>query len=124
MSYEPTVWKAGDTVTSAKLNKMEQGIASSSSNSGGVLIVEKVMNNNITTLNKTWQEIYDAFPAVFIYESEGNLDKTNIPIARVYFDEVYTVLDGALFNPKKFTCIVPNDYPVQTDVAEGGLVAK
>lgn len=28
MSYEPTQWKAGDTVTSAKLNKMEQGIAS------------------------------------------------------------------------------------------------
>lgn len=28
MAYEPTNWKAGDTVTSAKLNKMEQGIAS------------------------------------------------------------------------------------------------
>ena len=27
MSYEPTTWKAGDTVTSAKLNKMEWGIA-------------------------------------------------------------------------------------------------
>ena len=27
MSYEPTNWKPGDTVTSAKLNKMEQGIA-------------------------------------------------------------------------------------------------
>ena len=26
MSYEPTNWKAGDTVTSTKLNKMEQGI--------------------------------------------------------------------------------------------------
>lgn len=29
MSYTPTQWKAGDTVTSAKLNKMEQGIAAS-----------------------------------------------------------------------------------------------
>lgn len=27
MTYEPTQWKAGDTVTSAKLNKIEQGIA-------------------------------------------------------------------------------------------------
>lgn len=26
MSYEPTNWKAGDTITSAKLNKIEQGI--------------------------------------------------------------------------------------------------
>lgn len=29
MSYEPTQWKAGDTVTSAKLNKLEQGVADS-----------------------------------------------------------------------------------------------
>lgn len=27
MSYTPTLWKAGDTVTSAKLNKIENGIA-------------------------------------------------------------------------------------------------
>lgn len=27
MSYTPTEWKSGDTVTSAKLNKIEQGIA-------------------------------------------------------------------------------------------------
>jgi len=27
MAYEPTTWKAGDTVTSAKLNKLEQGVA-------------------------------------------------------------------------------------------------
>ena len=26
MSYTPTEWKSGDTVTSAKLNKIEQGI--------------------------------------------------------------------------------------------------
>ena len=34
MSYEPTNWQAGDTVTSAKLNKIEQGIAN-----GGIRIV-------------------------------------------------------------------------------------
>ena len=34
MSYTPTNWKAGDTVTSTKLNKMEQGIAASG---GGLL---------------------------------------------------------------------------------------
>ena len=37
MSYTPTEWKAGDTVTSAKLNKIEQGISNNSSN---VLMVE------------------------------------------------------------------------------------
>lgn len=35
MSYTPTNWKAGDVVTSAKLNKMEQGIAAG----GGIRIV-------------------------------------------------------------------------------------
>lgn len=27
MAYEPTTWKSGDVVTSAKLNKLEQGVA-------------------------------------------------------------------------------------------------
>ena len=34
MSYEPTNWKSGDVVTSAKLNKLEQGVSG-----GGVLKV-------------------------------------------------------------------------------------
>lgn len=52
MSYEPTNWKDGDLVTSAKLNKIEQGIAAG----GGVLIA----HDENGTLDKTWQEIYDA----------------------------------------------------------------
>lgn len=36
MSYTPTTWTTGDTITATKLNKMEQGIA----NSGGCAIVE------------------------------------------------------------------------------------
>lgn len=40
MSYEPTNWKAGDVVTSAKLNKMEQGIAAS----GGIRIVSLLIS--------------------------------------------------------------------------------
>lgn len=34
MSYTPTEWKSGDVVTSAKLNKLEQGVAA-----GGAYIV-------------------------------------------------------------------------------------
>lgn len=59
MSYEPTNWKDGDLVTSAKLNKIEQGIAAG----GGVLIVHEDENG---MLDKTWQEIYDA-DACIIY---------------------------------------------------------
>lgn len=54
MSYTPTNWQTGDTITAPLLNKMEQGIASAGG--GGVLMV------NITggVLDKTWQEIVDA----------------------------------------------------------------
>jgi len=39
MSYEPTNWKSGDTITSAKLNKIEQGIASGGGGGGGALLI-------------------------------------------------------------------------------------
>jgi len=58
MSYEPTTWKSGDTVTSAKLNKMEQGIA----NAGALVVTD---TNG--TLDHTFQEIYDAAPLVALY---------------------------------------------------------
>ena len=45
MSYTPTNWKAGDTVTSAKLNKIEQGIVSA----GGANIL--VANCNLDSSN-------------------------------------------------------------------------
>ena len=54
MSYEPTNWKAGDTVTSAKLNKLEQGIAAASGG-GGVLVVH--FDTNTLALDKTYSEI-------------------------------------------------------------------
>lgn len=34
MSYEPTVWKTGDIVSSEKLNKLEEGVAGAGSGSG------------------------------------------------------------------------------------------
>ena len=58
MAYTPTVWQAGDTVTVAKLNKMEQGIASC----GGVYLVN--IGESETTgdpiLDKTAAEIWAA----------------------------------------------------------------
>lgn len=50
MSYEPTVWKDGDLVTSAKLNKLEQGVTAASN---GIFIV----NDNENVLDKTYAEI-------------------------------------------------------------------
>ena len=63
MAYEPTNWKAGDVVTSAKLNKMEQGIA----NTGSVMIVETTFGKGSDAYDvyfetdKTAEEIKTAF---------------------------------------------------------------
>lgn len=55
MAYEPTNWKSGDVVTSAKLNKLEQGVA----NAGGLIVG---MDTTNMTLDKTYREIADAVP--------------------------------------------------------------
>ncbi len=52
MNYTPTNWQTGDIVSSQRLNKLE----------GGVKDAYEVMviNDDDGTLDKTWQEIYDA----------------------------------------------------------------
>jgi len=107
MSYEPTTWKSGDTVTSAKLNKMEQGIANAGGG-GGALVVHVVDE----TLDKTWQEIHDAAPLVWIGE-EG----VYIPLYSVYEEEGYYCAtfsrpqqDGNIFHT--FIATSADGYPV------------
>lgn len=57
MTYNPTNWKTGDVVTSAKLNNIEKGITNS------VLVVDLDVENQ--RLDKTAREIVDAGIAVF-----------------------------------------------------------
>ena len=87
MSYEPTNWKAGDTVTSAKLNKMEQGIA------GGVNILLVSENEGTSTLNKTWQEIHDADVAV-VSKSYDGVKTWGFVQAAGFAEEHYIVVVG------------------------------
>ena len=70
MSYEPTTWAAGDTVTSAKLNKMEQGIATV--NNSNILFVNMIIEDAVNfTLDKTWKEIYEASQSGFVIAKES-----------------------------------------------------
>lgn len=57
MSYTPTNWKAGDIVTSAKLNKIEQGVAAS-----GELVMPTYTTSDWETFtcNMTFSEIASA----------------------------------------------------------------
>lgn len=69
MSYDKNTWATGDTITAQKLNHMEDGI----SGAGGVLVAIAIYDEqtDITTLDKTWQQIHDAPLAVFNWE-EGD----------------------------------------------------
>ena len=115
MSYTPTTWKAGDTVTSAKLNKMEQGIA----NGGGTFVITASVGlDSTSTLNKTWQEIYNAAEThqniVLIYTSDSH-------IAYQYFLEIYVQSEsycvrflernGSELTTVEWTALSANAYP-------------
>lgn len=72
MAYTPTVWQAGDTVTAAKLNKMEQGIASG----GGVYVVNiTTVGDNTQQLDKTAAEIWAAAQSSMVIgrSNEGDM---------------------------------------------------
>lgn len=108
MAYEPTVWKSGDVVTSAKLNKLEQGVASG----GGVLTVHEGEGK---VLDKTWQEIYDAGFSVLELSVGG---RTYGVLAQIVeSDEDYVVVYvtlGQTLRPQIYVANSADGYPVYT----------
>ena len=93
MSYTPTEWKTGDVVSSQRLNKLEEGVE------GAYEVM--VINDTLDTLDKTWQEIYDAMAQgkmcvvrVALGESGGPISiKTVTSVAES--DGKYNVIVGA-----------------------------
>lgn len=69
MAYEKQTWQCGDTVTADKLNHIEDGIAECCG--GSALEVTATIQTSDITLDKTWQEINDAFPNVAITLKQG-----------------------------------------------------
>lgn len=121
MAYEPTNWKTGDVVTSAKLNKLEQGVAAGS----GVLVVHEAYDESAGTytLDKTWQEIYDGIGAgvgyfIFFASADAGVD---VEHRRLYF------FSDAYYEPRESAYVVktlgfteyfadaPDDYPVRVE---------
>ena len=87
MAYEPTNWKAGDTVTSAKLNKIEQGIAGGAN----ILIINEVPEDDLLVLDKTWQEINNAEIAFVIQPFQ--LGKRITAVTEVsHYDDIYRIV--------------------------------
>lgn len=112
MSYEPTNWKAGDTVTSAKLNKLEQGIAGAGRSVLFVNMIRDDNNSNMFRLDKTAGEIYEAFRngnVRFIFKSVNNYESLlNLSICEK------DSITGYLFRSSElptFYAVTADDYP-------------
>ena len=97
MSYEPTVWKSGDVITSAKLNKIENGIASNSSGSSsgnGVAIfhASKVWDDNA---NDWLITVTESVPSIFAAIEAGALVAMDIDcgnyVHRMHFISDYEI---------------------------------
>lgn len=106
MAYTPTEWQSGDIVTSAKLNKIENGIAKG--------IDAFVIHSANSTLDKTWQEIYDALAAeklAIIFAPSGSPDVYNIEQGLVLG---ISLVDGTYSlntTMGAFVASTANDYP-------------
>ena len=95
MSYTPTEWQTGDTITAAGLNKMERGISDASSGGGAALFVNVTYDSQQYewTPDKTYAEVAAALAAgtpVFI---SGIADPNNYtPPGGVYdYDGQYSL---------------------------------
>ena len=145
MSYTPTSWHKGDKVTTEKLNKIEQGIVdaeqsgsslpdSSEANNGDILTINngkpewltsgKVfvvsMDAQTWTLDKTWQEIYDAMKngiaELITEEVAGDAGELYcIPfVGAGYANDTYTVaISDSALGLIRFTATSANGYPVK-----------
>ena len=99
MSYTPTTWNTGDTITASAMNKIENGIA----NAGGG---GEVITDTSGTLNKTYAEIFNlmasGMPCYIKWanynepldlDSEYTYSLNLIPILRLMkYDDVYRIL--------------------------------
>lgn len=112
MAYVKQTWQTGDTVTSAKLNHIEDGIAAAD---GAALVVGSTVVGNTVTLNKTYAEILAGnYVAVIINPAEGVSERGHI----VDVGEDHGALTvmclmggGSMW---KLTASTENDYPSYT----------
>lgn len=108
MAYVKQTWQTGDTVTSAKLNHMEDGIAAAGD---AALVVGSTVEGSTTTLNKTYAEILAGNYVAVIIPDEGWSTRGHI----VRVGEVKGTLTVDCFigssTTLSFTASTENDYP-------------
>ena len=144
MSYTKQTWQAGDEITSAKLNHLEDGInnvatevanfpvevnnpqdgdtliynaaeqkwvsGSNNGDSGGVLVVH-VSGQDVLELDRTWNEIHNAFISNGVVLSFDDGIELDAVVAVLGSEGAYSVVmfDGS--SAMDFFADSPDDYP-------------
>ena len=117
MSYTKQTWNTGDTITADKLNHMEDGIMESGES--GAFIINVIDDGATWTLDKTWQEIYDAHSSgvvcVIKYTSEepGNIRQISYSVS-VVDGQLYTGYTSFVVGvyDNQFSTTSPNERPI------------
>lgn len=110
MSYTPTNWKTGDVVTSEKLNKLENGVATA----GGVLVVNASESG---MLDHTWQEIADNKFAIL--NGPNGAVYYLVQISSNPYAIVFLNLATTTPTPSIFIAESADGYPVYSDNGNG-----
>ena len=107
MAYEPTQWRSGDTITSERLNKMEQGIASGGSDEFYALhttitITPAENEGDVPTITYSSVELReDGLPMWLIVDNEIGLDNTTyagVVMLDMYNNENFSYGNGLTVN--------------------------
>lgn len=129
MSYTPTNWKAGDTVTSAKLNKIEQGIASAGG--ANILVANGILDSSNTSggtrsaanapmrLDKTFGEIFNADFVIVQMIQNDTLRRGFIAEIQHIRDQIFGIMALIGIEPVYFIAQGESDYPT-LDIDDSG----
>ena len=109
MAYEPKAWECGDVITADDLNHIEQGVANAGGGSSVLEINVSWDERGGGTLDKTWQEIFDAYPNAYLMD-EGN---KFIILTVGGGGEQY----GVEWGNERFLTDNPNGYPKTTGIS-------
>lgn len=122
MNYEPTNWKDGDLVTSAKLNKLEQGVA----NGGGSVFMIDLQENgphsytSLVTYEEIEEACKDQMPVarIIVGPGEGYFEATYMQVMGVGADPETSEYGFSVFTPMGMIQLVtdsPSGYPTSRD---------
>lgn len=130
MAYEPTQWRSGDTITSERLNKMEQGIAGGGSGEFYALHTSQTVTPAKTEGGKptvTFSSVElreDGLPMWLIVDNylDENITCAGIVFLRRYTNEFFSYEGlGATLTVNRSTGEVTSDLGGVDDGGGGGV---